>query len=397
MRVKRLTEKMAYESALFGLEQGEYALPSNYQPTRPRHFKPDRIFLSKGSLATLERSRFVEDICRVYPEASVIECPDIPHNRISLNEKDYFSLFQKGKQTLVFGEHKSAVRFAEEQGNTCPNYWHFSPYGFCFYNCKYCYLAGTKGVWHFPAVKIFVNLDEIMREINRVAMGLKKPTAFYLGKLQDGIALDPLTAYSTVLIPFFARHEFARQVILTKSTEVDRLLKLNHQGHTILSWSINPPEIISQFEEKTPSMDERLRAMKQCAEKGYPIRAVLMPIIPVSGWKEIYFQFLQSLFSQINLQRLTLGGICIYQNAKLLMERKLGYANQVSKNLNDKDKGGDGRIRYSAELRIKLYSEIIKIAREIKPGLEIALCLEEPQIWKALKLESGRGQCNCVL
>ncbi len=39
-------------------------------------------------------------------------------------------------------------------------------------------------------VKIFLNLPEILNQIDRVASQLAKPTAFYLGKLQDALALD---------------------------------------------------------------------------------------------------------------------------------------------------------------------------------------------------------------
>jgi spore photoproduct lyase len=385
------------EEDLFSSHDSTYSLPFHYHPTRARHFEADRIFLAKGSLVTAERKKFVEGICALYPEAEVIECPDTPHNRIDLKEKDPLALSRKGKRTLVFGEHQSAVRFAEEEGNTCPNYWHFSPYGYCFYGCKYCYLAGTPGVWHSPTVKIYVNLDEILREMDRVARGLKQPTAFYLGKLQDGLALDPLTAYSTVLVPFFARSEFARQVILTKSAEVDRLLKLDHGGHTILSWSVNPPEIISGFEETTPCLEERIQAMKKCSAQGYPVRAVLMPMIPAPDWEDIHARFLRRLLSEVNLERLTLGGICIYQNAKRLMEKKLGARNPVSANMVNEVKGDDGRVRYRTELRVQLYAQAVRIARAVKPDLEIALCLEEPAVWEALDLEPARGRCNCVL
>lgn len=104
----------------------------------------------------------------------------------------------RGKQTLVFGEHRSAVRLSEERGNTCPNYWSFSPYGFCPYECKYCYLAGTKGVSFSPTVKVFLNLPEMLGQIDRIAAQQGRPTGFYLGKLQDGLALDPLTGYSRI-------------------------------------------------------------------------------------------------------------------------------------------------------------------------------------------------------
>jgi spore photoproduct lyase len=180
---------------------------------------------------------------------------DTPHNRINLNATDALTLIKTGKQTIVFGELKNAVRFSEEEGNTCPNYWHFSPYGFCPYGCKYCYLAGTQGVKFSPTVKIYVNLPEMLAEIDRIARRLEKPTAFYIGKLQDALALDPLTAYSTILIPFFATHPFARLTLLTKSININRLIELESRGHTILSWSVNPPEVCRIFEENVPDTD----------------------------------------------------------------------------------------------------------------------------------------------
>ena len=159
----------------------QFALPAGYEPRRPDHFEVERIFLAKGSLATPERASFVERIVTLYPHAERIECPGTPHNRIDLGVADPLARHRLGKRTLVFGEHKSAVRKSEEEGNTCPNYWHFSPYGFCFYGCRYCYLAGTAGVWHSPTVKIYVNLPEILEGIDRAANRLAAPTAFYLG------------------------------------------------------------------------------------------------------------------------------------------------------------------------------------------------------------------------
>lgn len=375
----------------------DVSLPVGYTPHRPAHLDVERICLAKGSLATPERARFVEGICALYPDAERIKRLDTPHNRIDLGEPDPLARHRLGKRTLVFGEHKSAVRRSEEEGNACPNYWHFSPCGFCFYGCTYCYLAGTRGVWYSPTVKVYVNLPEILREIDRVANRLARPTAFYLGKLQDGLALDPLTAYSTVLVPFFAGHEHARQVILTKSADVDHLLGLNHGGHTILSWSLLPPEIAPRFEENVPSADERLDAMKRCAEAGYPVRAVLMPLIPVAGWESVYPGFVARLLSEVPIRRLTLGGICSYRGARNLMERKLGRKNVISANFEAGRGCRDGRLRYPPGLRVSMYSCVVEAARRVNPDIELALCLEEQPVWQAVGLGERVGRCNCVL
>ena len=385
------------QPSLLGQRELTVSLPRDYEPVRPAHFEVASIILAKGSITTPERKRFVERICDLSPEARVEERLDTPHSQLSLGDRDPLRLHRVGKHTLVFGELQSAVRFAQEMGNACPNYWHFSPYGFCPYSCKYCYLAGTPGVKFSPSVKIYVNLPEMLLEIDRIAWRQRTPTAFYLGKLQDSLALDPLTAYSTVLVPFFAEHPWARLTLLTKSANVDHLLNLEHRGHSILSWSVNPPEVSSMFEENVPGIDERLQAMRRVAERGYPVRAIMMPIIPMEGWQDLYTVFTRRLLESVPIQRLTLGGICIYRSARDLMERKMGRRNAISEQLDAASIAGDGRVRFPHGLRHEVYSLIIETARRLRPELEIALCLEEQALWESTGLAESIGRCNCGL
>jgi spore photoproduct lyase len=338
-----------------------------------------------------------ERICQTYPAAEVVDQTEVPHNRVDLGEADATAALRLGKRTLVLGEHHSAVRQSREEGNTCPNYWHFSPYGFCPYGCHYCYLAGTPGVRFSPTVKVFLNLPEILAEIDRIAARLAEPTAFYLGKLQDGLALDPLTGYSRTLVRFFAAHRYARMVLLTKSASVENLLGLDHGGHTILSWSLNPAETIAAFEAGTPPLAGRIEAMKRCAEAGYPVRAVIMPIIPLPGWEGAYAAFIGTLLAEVPLDRITLGGICSYRAARSLMEHRIGRSNAISDAFDPNSPSPDGRLRYPAILRTEFYRHMIGIIRACAPDLEIGLCLEERGVFEALGLTGAIGRCNCVL
>lgn len=367
-----------------------------YQPVAANRFNPKRIVLTKGwnrSDIQISRSRA---ICNVYPDAEVVEMLDIPHNRVDLDQTNLLSTHYHGKQTLVLGVHKSALRFSEEDNNTCPNYWHFSPYGFCPYDCKYCYLAGTPGVKFSPTVKVFLNLEQILNQIGKAACQLTKPTAFYLGKLQDSLALDSLTGYSRIMIPFFARRKYARLTLLTKCGNIENLLDLEHNAHTILSWSLNPTDVSDIFEANVPSISERISAMQRCAKAGYPVRAVVMPIIPIENWQQIYRDFLKSLLTNVKLDRITLGQICSYSTAMQLTEGKLGRKNVISNQL-EKAKSPDGRIRFPDQLRTDVYKHLIGYIRQQKPDLQIGLCLEEKTIFKALDMETAIGRCNCVL
>lgn len=381
------------------MAEGAVGATSNgYQPRPAGHFVPERIVLAKGSCATAPRRGLAEAICAAYPAALVISQPETPHNRVDLGVQDMLDLHYRGKTTLVLGEHQSSVRCSDEEGNTCPNYWHFSPYGFCPYDCQYCYLAGTPGVRYSPTVKVFVNLPEILEQVRQVAKRLSRPTAFYLGKLQDGLALDPLTGYSRTIVPFFAAQPQARMILLTKCADASNLLDLDHRGHTILSWSLLPPEVSRLFEANVPPSQERIAAMQRCAAAGYPIRAVLMPVIPMDDWPGIYDRFLEELLTNVALDRLTIGGICSYATAMSLTNRKLGPHNAISALLGKhSNHSADGRARYPLDMRLRVYRSLLSTIRRLRPQLPVGLCLEERETFEALGMASNIGCCNCVL
>ena len=79
-----------------------------------------------------------------------------------------------------------------------------------------------------------------------------------------------------------------------------------------------------------------------------------------------------------------------------LTEGKLGHKNVISNQL-EKAKSPDGRIRFPDQLRTDVYKHLIGHIRQQKPDLEIGLCLEEKNIFKALDMETAIGLCNCVL
>ena len=369
----------------------------NYVPRAVRYFRPTRIFLTKGCNTSTSRSRFVEAICRAYPDAEIIDRTALSHAKVDLGIDDPLLRHKAGKRTLVLGEHNSAVRFSEEQDNCCPNYWHFSPYGFCPYHCTYCYLAGTRGVWFSPTVKVFLNLDEMLSKIDRIAKQAGRPLAFYLGKLQDGLALDALTGYSRMLVPFFATHPYARLVVLTKSADVENLSSLKPGGNVILSWSFSSESLWRQFEPETPSPAQRLAAMQRCAEAGYRTRAVIMPILPVGQWKDEYAQLVNELMDIPHLERVTLGSLCSFPNALRLTEAKLGKNNVITAPLSEGGKCEDGRYRFTPALRLQCYRHLLDVIREHRPELPIGLCLEDRRLFAQLGLLDSIGRCNCVL
>jgi hypothetical protein len=54
------------------------------------------------------------------------------------------------------------------------------------------------------------------------------------------------------------------------------------------------------------------------------------------------------------------------------------------------------KLRYPKTQRIKMFATIIEAIRKHGTGVDIALCKEHPQIWKALGLDMQGLSCNCL-
>jgi spore photoproduct lyase len=179
---------------------------------------------------------------------------------------------------------------------------------------------------------------------------------------------------------------------------VDNLLAVEHRGHAHLSWTLSPPVVAEAFEQNAPPLEDRLRAIEACAAAGYPVRAVVMPIIPLAGWETVYGDFLAELLARVGLSRITLGSICSYPQALQLTEWKLGRDNPISAQLDPRRRAAsDGRRRFPRALREQVYRHLVEVIRRADAELEIGLCLEETELIDSLQTEIVPGRCNCVL
>ncbi len=346
----------------------------------------------------------VHRVVAACPSAQIEHQPDVPPSRVDLALSPGEDRHTIGKRTLVLGRIGRVLDRSCEPGMgervVCFPYYHFNAVGNCPFDCKFCYLAGNRGNMKCPAVKVYTNLGDVMSAIGRVADRADEPTLFYGSKLQDFVALDPLTEYSRTLVPFAAQHERVRLLFLTKSTAVDHFLDLDHRGHTILSWSLNAEPVIRAYEVGTPSLAERLAVARRAADAGYEVRFIFMPMIPVPGWREAYAEAVHQALATVRPSRITLGGICMYQPALNAMKRRGDVTEEclapILTNL-ERPVTRRERFRFRPDVRRELYSLMIAAIRGVDATIPVSLCLETPDAWRAVGLDPTRSRCNCLL
>ncbi|MEN6351676.1 MAG: spore photoproduct lyase [Syntrophomonas sp.] len=203
--------------------------------------------------------------------------------------------YREGKRTLVVGVRKTLTF------QTCKPSAHYQLplVTGCMGQCEYCYLNTQFG--KKPYIRVYVNIDEIL---NQAAMHIeqRKPatTIFEGAATSDPVPVEPYTGSLAKTIEFFARQTCGLFRFVTKYTDVDSLLNLEHEGKTTIRFSINAEQIIKAYEHFTPGLPGRLQAARNVAQAGYPLGFIIGPIILFDGWEENYQEMFKHLYGYLS-------------------------------------------------------------------------------------------------
>jgi spore photoproduct lyase len=277
----------------------------------------------------------------------------------------------------------------------CARFYKLTAYNNCNFWCEYCYLYLTFRTQ--PVSTHFINYEKMYEEIERFDRSRipKSLRVLNLGELGDPLAVDYITGFAKQIIPFMPeRAPHTRLLFLTKSDCVDEILGLDHSGQSIISFSVNTDTVFQQLEHRTASPESRLAAAAKVQKAGYEVRLRIDPVIFYSTWQKDYKALVDKIFQFVQPTRITIGE---YRPSN-------GLANHISSRFPDspllrinKHLVREGRkLRYPKAQRITMFRTIIEAIRKRGPDVHIALCKEQPQIWRAVGLDAKGLLCNCV-
>lgn len=253
---------------------------------------PKRIIFEKDSL----QYDMGMEILTKFKDKSDIEIINLTSNKLRqhIPGNNLISFYREGKKTLVVGTKKS-LRF-----QSCKPSAHYQLplVSGCMGQCEYCYLNTELG--DRPFVKIHVNIDEIFDAAQKyIDERLPDITIFEGSATSDPLPVEPYTHSLEKAITFFGRTRNARFRFATKYDDIDSLLKLEHNGHTEIRFSINTSSVINQYEHFTASRDKRIEASIKAAQAGYPVGFLIAPVFIYPKWKEEYYDLLLKLSIKI--------------------------------------------------------------------------------------------------
>ena len=358
-----------------------------------RTFEPKTILLWRKVAEDPEARR----ILQLFPSAQVrlIErqrvdfSPDISPSQALL----------AGKKTLMIGRTSSFVGHFDgllgKNVRCCPYYKLVPLSNGCPYFCTYCYLAFVYRNYA-PFIKININYDTMFKQIRKALAATVSKVSFNMGEMLDSLALDHITNLTTMLVPFFAGLSRSYLMLLTKSSNVDNLLAVEPNDHTVVSWSLNSRRMIEQHELGTASLSERIEAARRCQQHGYRIRFRIDPGILHQNWQEDYAELIEKTLTIVKPENITLGMLRLLPGHFRLATG--AYGNRAREILHNNFVRGasDHKLRYPPNKRIEFYTHLIDTIRNFDKDVSISLCRETPEIWSIFKDRCKTGKCNCV-
>ncbi|MBI2300625.1 MAG: hypothetical protein HYU66_17085 [Armatimonadetes bacterium] len=290
--------------------------------------------------------------------------------------------------------HRELFMGVAPGGYVCQGGWGIHSADGCVHKCDYCGLG--------QLVTLQCNLESLADEFDRV-FELRPQQKLYRYDLHSDIpCFEPEYDACRVLAERCQRSGDKYLLIYTKSNNVDWLMDHPQREHLPCYWTLATDSVAGRIERNTPSLDERLEAMRKCADNGYTVRAGFTPIIPVRGWREEATAMLERLFSvcRPDVVRVWVLSMMDAREFRTLFDLDEMDPKFVRRIAEDEERmNGTHKAPFPLDVRAEVYDWYIEEVRRISPATPVALCTEDPEMWDLLGhkllMSEDRMFCCC--
>lgn len=254
----------------------------------------------------------------------------------------------------------------------------------CSIGCRYCILEAYLGT---EAQVLFGNIEEGLQTLRETLTlpATERPKRFCTGEFTDSLLLDKRSGLAGRLIKIFADSADATLELKSKTDYIDHLLRLKHNGRTVLSFSVNSPHICNAEEAGAAPLKSRLAAARRAAEHGFPVGLHFDPLIIHQNWEKNYAEtcrLIGQYLAGAEIAWISLGCFRYLPSLKTIMLAKHPETEIYN---GEFITGGDGKMRYLRPLRTRMYRHLLRELRKALPATSqavIYLCMESPRVWR---------------
>lgn len=293
--------------------------------------------------------------------------------------------------------------FPGEFAKECPcspeavscGYYNLNLHTGCPFSCTYCilqaYLESKDPVFFKNRERAVEQLEKLNKKEKYIRIGT--------GELSDSLAYDEETDTTDALFKIFRRFPEIIFEFKTKSDNITKLMEMGPEKNIVVSWSLNPENIVKSEEPGTPSLKKRLDAMSMILKKGYKIGIHFDPIIIVKEWEKLYSELITEISKVVNVENIawwSLGSLRFPESLRPHIFKHKGSRLLEGELI----KTPDGKYRYFRPLRTELFKFIRDSIRSaIGAETPLYLCMEDREMWREIfpEIEPEKESINRYL
>ena len=279
-------------------------------------------------------------------------------------------------------------------GLVCQGGWGIHTIAGCVHKCDYC----GQGF----AVNLMLDLEDFADQLEVIFEQRPRQNLYRYDLYSDTICFEPEYGASEVVGERFDRTEDKYLLLYTKSDNVQHLLDLPYRTHTVVYWTLAMDTVSREIERDTPTMAQRIEAMRLCQEAGYAIRAGFSPIIPIANWREETTEMLELLFAKTRPEALRVWTLSMMDADEFeQMFDTSGMDPLFMQRMREEAASLDGThsAPFPLDVRAEIYAYYLDEIRRISPETPVNLCNEAPELWDLLEdrlsMRPGRMFCCC--
>lgn len=284
-------------------------------------------------------------------------------------------------QDFAYSRRESSDGLDPDRPWVCQGGWGIHTLEGCVHKCDYC----TQSYF----VNFMLDLEDFCLDLERHFRSRPTQKLYRYDLRSDYPCFEPEYGASELLGECFAKND-RYLLVYTKSNNVDHLLDLPYKEHMPCYWTLATPTQCARIERDTPSLDQRLEAMRKCQEAGYVVRAGFSPIVPHLDWRREATEALEKLFAACTPDtiRLWVVSMMLVREA----EQIFGAGNLdpwCVHEMRNHAAEMDGRTAGPLPLhvRVEIYRHYLREIKRLSPATPVNLCTEEPAAWAALAEE----------
>ena len=245
----------------------------------------------------------------------------------------------------------------------------------CAFGCSYCTIQT------FYSDQFIFDAD-FADKLKAIPIDPNRFYHFGTGQSSDSLVWGNRYGILDALCKFAADHPNVLLEFKTKSDNVQYLLENKIPANIVCSWSLNTPTIIQNEEHFTASLEKRIHAARQVADRGIKVAFHFHPMVYYAGWQKDYPAIAKTLLNQFTAEEVLFisYGSVTFIKPVIQKIRKLGHQTKTLQM--DMVQDPHGKLTYPDELKIRMFKTMHRAFAPWHDRVFFYLCMEKALIWQ---------------